>query len=53
MEKDLIVIVTKKGMIIKIDPKDVRRISRGGKGVKGITLIEGDEVVGLTAVMED
>ena len=41
-----IIIVTKKGNILKFDSEAVRVTSRGGKGMRAIRLEEGDEVAG-------
>jgi DNA gyrase subunit A len=50
---DKVVIITKNGVIKKLDPKTVRETSRAGQGVMGIRLREGDEVVGITTIVED
>ncbi|MEO5895793.1 MAG: DNA gyrase subunit A [Vicinamibacterales bacterium] len=41
---------TRDGMAIRFDETDVRPMGRGAYGVKGITLREGDEVVGMEVV---
>ena len=45
-----IVIVTKKGLVIKFDCADVRKTSRGSKGVRAIKLEADDEVVSAVGV---
>lgn len=45
-----IMIVTKRGMIIKFDSLDAPTQKRGGLGIKGITLKDGDEVVSMISV---
>lgn len=47
-----IVMVTKKGMAIRFDEKDVRPMQRTAMGVKGITLNESDEVVDVNLISE-
>ena len=42
-----IVVATKKGIAIRFLEKDVRPIGRAGKGVRGIRLEKGDEVIGM------
>jgi DNA gyrase subunit A len=44
---DHVVLSTKKGMAIRFDESDVRPMGRPAYGVKGITLEEGDEVIGM------
>jgi DNA gyrase subunit A len=44
---DQVVLSTKDGMAIRFDESDVRAMGRPAHGVKGITLEEGDEVVGM------
>jgi DNA gyrase subunit A len=50
--KDL-VISTRKGMTIRFDETEARAMGRSARGVNGIDLQEGDEVVGLVATAED
>ena len=50
--KDM-VIVTKKGFVIRIDHTTIRQIGRVGIGVRGIRLEENDEVVGAVTIPED
>ncbi|NLV87872.1 MAG: DNA gyrase subunit A [Tissierellia bacterium] len=47
-----IIVVTKKGMSIRFDEKDVREMGRTAMGVKAITLNEGDQVVTMELVEE-
>ncbi len=44
---DQVILSTKDGMAIRFDESDVRAMGRPAHGVKGITLEEGDEVVGM------
>ncbi len=46
-------LVTKKGMAIRFDEKDVREMGRSSTGVKGITLNKGDSVVAFELVEEN
>lgn len=48
-----IIVVTKKGMSIKFDEKDVRLMGRNAYGVKAITLNDGDEVVAADLVEDN
>ena len=43
----MIIIVTKKGMIERFEESSIRITGRASKGVTGIKLGEGDEVVGI------
>ena len=43
-----VVVITKKGFMIKIDAETLRTQQRYGQGVPAIKLKEGDEVVGIT-----
>jgi len=45
-----VVIATKKGTAIRFKEEDIRPIGRAGKGVRGIRLEKGDEVIGMEAV---
>jgi DNA gyrase subunit A len=45
--KSDIFIATKEGMSIRFDEGDVRPMGRSARGVKGVTLAEGDIVIGL------
>jgi DNA gyrase subunit A len=44
---DEVVLSTKQGMAIRFDQAQARAMGRNTRGVKGITLREGDEVIGL------
>ncbi|WAT80837.1 DNA gyrase subunit A [Bacillus safensis] len=48
-----IIIGTKNGMLIRFDETDVREMGRTAAGVKGITLSEGDIVVGMEILEPD
>ena len=48
-----VILVTKKGMSIRFNEKDVREMGRNTSGVKGITLNKGDEVVAVDLVEEN
>lgn len=49
--EDNVVLVTRKGMCITFDEKDVRPIGRVAQGVIGIRLDESDEVIGMESVI--
>ncbi len=49
---DDIIISTKKGKAIKFKEEEVRPIGRTGRGVKGITLKNDDEVVGMSVIKD-
>lgn len=49
--EDNVVLVTRKGMCITFDEKDVRPIGRVSQGVIGIRLDEDDEVIGMESVI--
>lgn len=49
----VIVFVTKKGKMKKVDLKEVRIMGRGAKGITGIELEEGDEVVSIAIFEEE
>ena len=49
--QDNIVLVTKNGMCITFDEKDVRPIGRVSQGVIGIRLDDDDEVIGMESVI--
>jgi DNA gyrase subunit A len=51
-EKDII-LVTREGMSIRFRESDVRPLGRVSQGVKGITLEDGDYVVGMATSRED
>ncbi|MCI0642994.1 MAG: DNA gyrase subunit A [Gemmataceae bacterium] len=44
---DEVVLCTRQGMAIRFDEADARAMGRNTRGVKGINLMEGDEVVGM------
>lgn len=48
-----IVIVTEHGMAIRFNESDVRPLGRVSQGVRGITLDDGDHVIGMTATFFD
>ncbi len=48
-----IVLVTKKGMSIKFNEKDVRSVGRTSQGVKGIDLHDDDHVVGMEIIQDE
>ncbi len=45
--RDEIVLATRQGMAIRFDENQARAMGRNTRGVKGITLADGDEVVGM------
>ena len=49
--QDNVVLVSRNGMCITFDEKDVRPIGRVSQGVIGIRLDEGDEVIGMESVI--
>lgn len=49
---DDIMLVTKNGMAIRFNEKNVRASGRSTQGVKGITLDEGDEVISMGVVQK-
>lgn len=49
--EDNVVLVTKNGMSITFDEKDVRPIGRVAQGVIGIRIDEDDEVIGMESIM--
>lgn len=49
--EDNVVLVTREGMCITFDEKEVRPIGRVSQGVIGIRLDEGDEVIGMESVI--
>ncbi|MCL7971839.1 MAG: DNA gyrase subunit A [marine benthic group bacterium] len=50
-DNDLI-LATRKGMAIRFSERDVRGMGRAARGVRGVRLKEGDEVVGAVVVRE-
>ena len=49
---DDLLVATKKGMAIRFSENDVRAMGRTARGVKALTLKEGDCVVGMSVVRE-
>lgn len=49
--EDNVVLVTKKGMSITFDEKDVRPIGRVAQGVIGIRIDDDDEVIGMESII--
>ena len=50
--EDNVVLVTKNGLCITFDEKDVRPIGRTAQGVIGIRIDEDDEVIGMESVIQ-
>ncbi len=50
--EDNVVLVSKKGLAITFDEKGARPLSRGAKGVIGMRLNEGDEVIGMESIVQ-
>ncbi len=48
--KDEIIIVSKKGQLIRFGEKDVRAMGRQASGVRGMNLRKGDKVAGMAAI---
>ena len=49
--EDNVVLVTKKGLSITFDEKDVRPVGRAAQGVIGIKLDDGDSVIGMEPII--
>ena len=49
--EDNVVLVTKKGLSIKFEEKDVRPVGRTAQGVIGMRLDEDDEVIGMESII--
>ncbi len=49
--QDNVVLVTKKGLCITFDEKDVRPVGRTAQGVIGIRLDDGDRVIGMEPII--
>ena len=49
--EDNVVLVTKKGMSITFEEKDVRPVGRTAQGVIGIRLDDDDEVIGMESII--
>jgi len=52
-DSEELLLVTKKGMSIRIDSKEIGAIGRLGLGVKGINLAEGDEIVTALSIHKE
>ena len=48
-----LILATRNGLAVRFDENNVRSMGRGARGVKGITLSEGDTVVGVCLVDEN
>ena len=48
-----ILLSTKHGQAVRFKEAEVREVGRNSQGVKGVTLREGDEVVGMTVIRRD
>ena len=48
-----LIIATREGMAVRFDENNVRAMGRAARGVKGITLAEGDFVVGVALVDDE
>ena len=51
--EDNVVLVTRKGMCITFDEKDVRSVGRVSQGVIGIRLDQDDEVIGMESILSN
>ncbi len=51
--EDNVVLVTRKGMCITFDEKDVRPVGRSAQGVLGIRLDEDDTVIGMESILSN
>ncbi len=49
---DLVFLVSKKGLSIKFDEKDVRPMARDTMGVRGIKIKPGDELIGMDVIQK-
>ena len=49
--QDNVVLVTRKGLCITFDEKDVRPIGRIAQGVIGMRIVEDDEVIGMESII--
>lgn len=50
--KTELLVATKKGMAIRFSETDVRAVGRTARGVKALSLRDGDKVVGMSAILE-
>ena len=44
---DLIILATKNGIAVRFEERDVRATGRSAQGVRGISLKDNDEVIGM------
>ncbi len=44
---------TKSGLVIRFKEEDVRSVGRSARGVRGISLLKGDEVIGMQTLASD
>jgi len=51
--EDDVILATQNGMVIRFNEKDVRKMGRTARGVKGITLTGKDRVVGMEIIKND
>jgi len=51
--EESLIIATREGLAVRFDENNVRCMGRGARGVRGITLAEGDYVVGVCVVSDD
>jgi DNA gyrase subunit A len=51
-EDDEVMLLTAKGQSIRCPVKDIRETNRGAKGVKLLTLAEGDKLLGIARIVE-
>src|SRR5471032_2557720 len=51
-DTDEIMLLTAKGQSVRCPVKDIREVNRGGKGVKLLTLAEGDKLLSIARVIE-
>jgi len=50
---DQVILATKKGLAIRFNEKDARRMGRATEGVRGIRLQKDDEVVGMVVIQRE
>lgn len=51
-DTDDIMLLTAKGQSVRCPVKDIREVNRGGKGVKLLTLAEGDKLLSVARIVE-
>ncbi|EIQ01018.1 DNA gyrase, A subunit [Opitutaceae bacterium TAV1] len=51
-DEDEIMLLTAKGQSVRCPVRDIREVNRGGKGVKLLTLAEGDKLLSIAKVVE-